>query len=192
MSRVDISALLWVFAAMWLLAIPLRWVAALILSMAIHEAAHIAAMRALDRSMGRVKISVRGIEIQTRFDHPSQELLCALAGPAASLLGVCMIKWFPRFALCCLFHGLYNLLPIGQQDGARILRSALTMAVGEQKALTYVGTAEWVLLGCLTAAGLAAVFLWRMGCWPLLAVIFLWNIMQKGKIPCKELQERVQ
>lgn len=192
MFRVDLSALLWIFAAIWLLSIPLRWVAAAIFSIAVHEAAHIAVMYLLQQSVCRIRISIRGIRIVTQFDNPCKEFLCALAGPACSLLCVMMLKWFPRFAICCLFHGLYNLLPIGQQDGARILRSLLAMRAGEEKANVYSCIVEQAVTGGIVLIGIVMFIFFRMGCWPLLISIFLLSRVQTGKIPCKELQQRVQ
>ena len=47
------------------------------------------------------------------------ELVCVLAGPAASLLLLLLVRPFPRLALCGFVQGVYNLLPLGRLDGAR-------------------------------------------------------------------------
>lgn len=60
-----------------------------------------------------------------------RELIAVLAGPAASLLLLSLVRVFPRVAICGLIQGIYNLLPIYPLDGGKALRCL--MALVEEK-----------------------------------------------------------
>lgn len=107
--------------ALLLLTLPLPWFAAAVAAAGIHEAGHLLAIRLLGADARKIQVGPTGAKIHTSFSEPWRELLCAAAGPAASLLLVLAAKPFPRIALCGFVQGLYNLLPIYPLDGGRML-----------------------------------------------------------------------
>ena len=111
------------YGACLFLLIPLQCVAALAMSVAVHEFGHLAALRLLGIPINAIVVRPQGIQIRTPSIPPGKELFCALAGPLGGLCLLLTARWFPLLALFALFHSLYNLLPLYPGDGGRILRN---------------------------------------------------------------------
>ena len=105
--------------ALLLLTLPLRWVLACFGAAAVHELGHYLAVRLLGGSVAELRLCFRGAKMEASPLTAGAELVCVLAGPAASLTLGLLLPWFPRLALCGLVQGVYNLLPLGSLDGAR-------------------------------------------------------------------------
>lgn len=112
-----------IWACILLLVLPLRWVAAAIVAAAVHELCHLLALSLLGIRVFGINIGGRGAVLQTDSLSDRDELICAMAGPLGSFLLLLFAKWLPRIALCGLFQGLYNLLPVGNLDGGRVVHS---------------------------------------------------------------------
>ena len=119
----SISAGSCIYGALLLLILPLKLIICLCIAAAVHEFGHILALYIYRVPITCIKLGFGGAIIQTIPLSPRQELLCAAAGPAGSLLCLLLIHIFPLFALCGCVQGLYNLLPIYPLDGGRILQS---------------------------------------------------------------------
>lgn len=117
-------------AAALLLTIPLRWILACALAAAVHEGGHYMAVRLLGGEVTQVDFSHRGAKMYASPLPPARELICLLAGPAASFSLLLLAGAFPRLSFCGVVQGLYNLLPIGTSDGARALQCLRTLFSG--------------------------------------------------------------
>ena len=108
--------------ALMVLTLPLRLLAAAVLAAAVHESFHILALMFCGNGVRNVRIGFGGAVIETEPLSPFRELVCAAAGPLGSFLCLLLVRAFPLVALCGLFQGTYNLLPIYPLDGGRIVR----------------------------------------------------------------------
>lgn len=123
--RVDGSA--WIAHAVLILLLPLRWVFAAMAAAAFHEFCHIWMLRHCLVPVYELRVGARGAVLETGPVTWKQEFLCALAGPVGSFSLLLLVHIFPRLALCALAQGLYNLIPVGNLDGARVLRCGIRL-----------------------------------------------------------------
>ena len=142
---------------------------------ALHELGHLAAIWGLGGSVRRLRLTAVGAEIQMErpMSYPG-ELAAALAGPAANLAAAwlcCRAEGGALFAGLNLALACFNLLPVGQMDGGRVLRCVLAWLMGPARAhwlgarLDRFLTAGLLLMGGLLVCfgGTATLFL--TSCW---------------------------
>lgn len=110
-------------AALWLLLTP-KWVGPMLLAAAVHELGHLLALWAFGVPVVYIEVGAGGARIGTGSMEARQELVCALAGPAAGALLVLCWRWLPRTALLALGHTAFNLLPVYPMDGGRAVQAA--------------------------------------------------------------------
>ena len=99
----------------------------------IHEAGHWGAIRAVKGQIKLLRLSAVGAELQMEGALSyTQDMLCALAGPAVSLFAAFLAAkaGWDVFAGLNLALGLFNLLPIRVLDGGRILNAMSAMLFG--------------------------------------------------------------
>ena len=181
----SISAGSCIYGALLLLILPLKLIICVCIAAAVHEFGHILALYIYRVPITSMKLSFGGAIIQTVPLSPKQELLCAAAGPAGSLLCLLLIRVFPLFALCGCVQGLYNLLPIHPLDGGRILQSICLCCF--PKHTVFICKAARRLT--ITLIVILCFFLtWQMQddfCL-LFAAYFLLRTRTERKTPCKE------
>lgn len=148
----------------------------LLAAAAVHELGHLTALRLCGVAVTELRFGALGAVIATEPMSPETERRCTAAGPFASLLGLCLLRFFPRFALLSGLLALANLLPVWPLDGGRIFR---TLWPERAELVSGLTAAVLLLAGCL----LAAVFHW--GLWPLLLATAL-----LGKFATGRLQEQ--
>lgn len=153
--------LLWLAAAVMLL--PIRWIFAWIFAVCVHELGHLAMLKLLKLPIHVIEVDTGGARISTDFLAPWQELLCALAGPAAGFLLLIIAPVFPRISVCGMVQSMYNLLPVYPLDGGRCLRCLAGEHAGK--------LIQTVCLACIPALGCYATLYLRLGFLPL---IFAW------------------
>ena len=97
---------------------------------AMHELAHMLVMAVFGISPDEITFYGAGIRItsaQTEYAKPAVKALILSAGCAANFV-LTVIFWHSgqyEIAAINLFTGLFNLLPIGELDGAELLKTAL-------------------------------------------------------------------
>lgn len=117
----------WIFLTLLILALPLNWVISALLAAMVHELGHILVLRIYSVPVHGLRIRAGGAILDTVPMEPKAEFLCALAGPVFSFLLLTLVRYFPRISLCALIQGCFNLLPIGDLDGARVVKSAFCL-----------------------------------------------------------------
>ena len=124
MKRIlEVSPGFYIMAAAAVLILPLRILVAAAFAAWFHEGAHLAVLHFFKIPVDSIRLGAGGARIMTGPMLPVQELLCAAAGPLASLSLLLFLRCFPVLALFGLIQGLFNLLPVFPLDGGRILRA---------------------------------------------------------------------
>ncbi len=123
MGKVRIAGGFWIVGAMWLLLIPLPWVAGCLLAATVHELGHFLAIRGSGGRVRCLELGPTGARIVTDAMDSRQELFCAAAGPLAGSLVILLWRWFPQAAVAAVVQTVFNLLPVYPLDGGRILRN---------------------------------------------------------------------
>jgi Zn-dependent protease len=103
--------------------VPGYWTSVLV-SVVLHEAAHLGTALALKIKVKRIGLNWRGPHIVREPGTPLQNTCVSLAGPGINLV-LCILTYHAAltFALVNGFLGFFNLLPfIPSSDGQRVYR----------------------------------------------------------------------
>lgn len=174
-----------IVAALAILLLPLSWLLSFAAAVLFHEFCHLLTLRLLSGKWMPLSLFASGARIPIPSLSRGRELLCALAGPAGSLLLVLLHPAFPLLAFFGLAQGLYNLLPIYPLDGGRVLRCAADMLLSPNYALWLQ---EFLSSGCIGAILAAAFYKTLFGGWgilPMLAALTVFYTGFAGNCPCK-------
>lgn len=188
--RIKMSGIAFLWLALLLLILPLRWVAAAVFAAAFHEFCHVLAIRACGGSVQSLEIGNSGALMEAADLTTWQELLCAMAGPLGGLLLLLFLRWFPEVAVCAAFQSAFNLLPVYPLDGGRCLRCV----VAKFAPVTADAVCIWTARCCcflLIAVGIWAAVM-KLGFAPLMVAGFVVMKTIRGKIPCKRCLSAVQ
>lgn len=117
------------------------------LSVLLHELGHYLCLRAMGLRPGQVAFTLVGARMEMPELSYRQEFLCALSGPAMSLLLGLTLPLWPMLGGYSLCLGLFNLLPLGTLDGGRMLRCGLLLCLPE-------GLAKGIFRGVNILAGI--------------------------------------
>lgn len=185
MVKLDFTAALFLLAALLLLALPIKWIVAVTVSIILHESCHILALKLMKQPVCRMRFHVLGASLETGNMLPWKELICALAGPASCLPALLFARWMPRVAVCSLFHSAYNLLPIGDLDGGRAMRCLAKMVLPERLAVRLCALLEKLAIMGIFFAGSYGTFCLGLGILPICIAGFLLMKGTRRKTPCK-------
>lgn len=174
--------MIWVVLALAVLVLPLRWLGAVLLAAAVHEACHWAAVRCCGGQVRRFQVGTFGARMEVSGLNVWQELLCALAGPLGGLVMLNLSRFLPRTALCAGLQSLYNLLPIYPLDGGRALRCLCALVLPGRAGERLCETVQFLCLAGIGVLGIYGTFFLKLGLLPLILAAAL---IAKGKIPCK-------
>lgn len=143
--KTEISAHVLIYLALAAFILPLRWLGALLIASAVHEAGHLLLLKIMNIPIGKLSIDLTGAKIHIGDLSYGQELLCACAGPAAGGLLVFCGELYPELAICAFVQSIYNLLPILPYDGGRVLRCLSMMLFPQDVAHGIQRGAEWFI-----------------------------------------------
>lgn len=163
--HIDPGVCIWL--ALGILLLPMNWLLAAGIAVAVHELFHLAAMKWLGVRTFGMSVGSGGCLLETEPMESWKELICAGAGPLGSFTLLLLARWFPRLAICGGIQGLYNLLPLYPLDGGRILYCTATILLGEKRAATFHRWAEGIFSGALLVA---AVFVSLRADWGILSI----------------------
>ena len=112
-------------AALAVLMLPLKWWLSAAAAAIFHEACHLLVLLLLREKVSSIHVTFRGCTIVTGNMPEWKQAVSIMAGPAGSLSLLFLRRKLPLIALCGLFHGVYNLLPVLPLDGGRLVYLAL-------------------------------------------------------------------
>ena len=168
-------------AALMLLLLPLDWVLSATTAALIHELCHMLAVILLGGKIRRIQISFTGCRIDTDQMRSLPSILSTLAGPAGSFLLLLWARHLPKIAICALFQGSYNLLPVEPLDGGRALRIILNVCCP-----SVAGRIMAAVRYCLFGA-IGVVFFYGKGKFlPVMVCLAVNLALLRRKIPCNE------
>ena len=157
-----------ILAALGLLLLPMRWVAAFLLAAVFHELCHLLAVWLCRGQVRGFTAGVGGVILRAEGLSRGQLLFCTLAGPMGSFLLLPLGRWIPALAVCGLVQAVCNLLPLGTLDGAQALEHLCCLFLQPRTAWRICRAAE-----CLCIAGVCAMaILLRWGIVPLALILF--------------------
>lgn len=171
-KRIEITPGFCILWSLLLLTLPLGLILSAAGAALFHELCHWIAIRLLGGQVRGLTVRAGGMVMETTPMSPGQELICALAGPAGSLLLVLLYKDVPLLSLCALVQGCFNLLPLYPLDGGRAVRCVLDM----------MGRGHWMGVIEMGTLALLLILAIPMGIGPVL----VWTMLAARKIPCKD------
>lgn len=190
--RIVLSASFLYILAGAILLVPIYWVAAWLLALAIHEFCHYVALKLCGASVSCICLGGNGIVMETQQLSYGKEAICAYAGPLGALLILLFARYVPRTSICTIVLSAYNLLPIFPLDGGRGLGCALKAYLPENTALCIMRYIENAVLALITTLMCYAVWKLNLGILPALVTIILLCRSKRIKFPCKKCRLGLQ
>lgn len=162
----------WLLWAVWLLLLPLNWLAAAATAAVAHELCHMIAVVLLGGKIRHVEVRPYGTEMAVYGIDGTREVLCALAGPLGSFALVLLIHRFPVLGLCALVQGSFNLLPLYPLDGGRALKELLNVVIPSCGYTVFTWIEKMGLVFMLCISGWFCLR-YSLGFFPFFAVVFV-------------------
>ena len=187
-AKLSVNASFFLYCALLMLLLPLRWVLAAMAAAVIHECFHILAIKLCRVELLQVTVGAFGANLHTGTMTYQQELICALAGPVGSLSILILRTHFPVIAFCCAVQAAFNMLPLYPADGGRAVRCILLLLLPSHRAEKYIYTLERILRVGIILLCLYGVCVLKLNISVLLAVM----VFCFGKFPCNTSKFKVQ
>lgn len=185
MIQVDYAACY--FAALLLLVLPLDWFASAVLASLVHELCHICLLYVSGGKIRKISIGISGCILETDRIEEKKQFFSILAGPAGSLSLLFLCRAAPKIAICGLFHGMYNLIPVLPLDGGRMLQLLLCRYFPERARFLQNMTAVGICIVFAVLGIWLSITVYRE-IWPVLMVSVWISRVLPRKTPCKPLK----
>lgn len=166
--RVTISLALTLAAAFIYYVVSIETALAIALPVAVHELAHIIALRLSGLKVKSIRAELTGLCIDyCGFAEPLTHIAAAFAGPAGGFIYAYAASLIARETGCAwmelsagisLLLSVFNLLPVLPLDGGRILLGLLTMLLGAQAGERITLKISFAVTAVLLAAGAVLAF----------------------------------
>lgn len=187
--QVDAAAFLWL--AFLLLTVPANWLLAAVFAAGFHELCHILSLRLFRGRIRRVHVHWNGCVMEAEAMDAKSQFLSILAGPLGSLSLVLLGSATPKIAVCGLIQGLFNLIPLRNLDGGRLLREILCFLCPDKVEAILEGTE--ILLRLAVSCLILLITHFRLLNPVPGFLLTIWNIRATvRKFPCKPKKIRVQ
>lgn len=197
--RVTISLALTLAAAFIYYVVSIETALAIALPVAVHELAHIIALRFFGLKVKSIRAELTGLCIDyCGFAEPLAHIAAAFAGPASGFIyayAASLIAretgyaWMELSAGISLLLSVFNLLPVLPLDGGRALYAALSAMAGERAAERTLDVLGLVLPVALMVLGLA-LFARGFGLAP--GVFGAWLALLQPGMTCQGTQHDVK
>ena len=163
---------MYLLAATAILILPLKWIVAWILAIAVHEYSHYAVLRMFGVRVYAITVGFSGTIMETESMNMCEETVCALAGPLGGLSLLLLARWMPHVAICALFQSLYNLLPIYPLDGGRALMGLLSICFLKKVAVKIYKIIKISIFTIFLSLSLASLY-YKFGFLPMVFTVSL-------------------
>lgn len=184
---ISVKKSFWLSCAVGVLLLPFKWFIAWLIAAGVHELCHFVALKIFGIRIYGIIVGAFGAQLITEPLDAKTECICALAGPLGGCLLICLYRHIPTVAFFALIQTIFNILPINQRDGARVLRCIMVKRLGFARASRVCTFVEHIT----KLAGVALCVLLTIYLRFLLPVILLLFVMIR-KTPCKPRQQIVQ
>ena len=191
-GKVKFTTDIYFAVALALLLVTVQWLGAWILALTMHELCHYIAIRLCGGVVGEVKVSCRGVIMETRSLTLLKEAICVYAGPVGSLFLLVFARYIPRTSICILMLSAYNLLPIFPLDGGRGLGCLLKTFLPPAAVDSILHIIETGVLICGAIIAIYSVFWLGLGLFPAIIVLMLFWRSKGIKTPCKKCRLGLQ
>lgn len=198
-KRITISLALTLAAAFIYYVVSIETAIAIALPVAVHELAHIIALRFFGLKVKSVRAELTGLCIDyCGFAEPVAHIAAAFAGPAGGFIYAYAASLIARETGCAwmelsagisLLLSVFNLLPVLPLDGGRALYAALAALTGERAAERTLDVLGLVLPVMLMVLGLA-LFARGFGLAP--GVFGAWLALLQPGMTCQGAQHDVK
>lgn len=159
-TEIKITVSFWAILLLLVLFDKSGYIIPSILSVIVHEAAHLITMLILHCAPKQIVLIPSRVQIVRRIEpKPKNEILISFSGPLASIFFFTAFYIFYcifheenllTFAVINLLYGLFNLLPVKNLDGGQILSVALKTKLPENRVNLIIN----IITLCLSAVTL--------------------------------------